>query len=113
MRRRGSSPWSFVNKDDYMSDSGEEYVPPDAVVESPPPQAAPPQVVVVPVVQQVASRESPSRLADTASLHHLVFDDVVDVGGFAAVTHLAARRWRRAGQKGRRRRPLLRDGQHR
>ncbi|KAL3217119.1 hypothetical protein MRX96_032553 [Rhipicephalus microplus] len=27
MRRRGSSPWSFVNKDDYMSDSGEEYVP--------------------------------------------------------------------------------------
>ncbi|KAL3203128.1 hypothetical protein MRX96_042139 [Rhipicephalus microplus] len=27
MRRRGSSPWSFVNKDDYMPDSGEEYVP--------------------------------------------------------------------------------------
>ncbi|KAL3217142.1 hypothetical protein MRX96_032576 [Rhipicephalus microplus] len=27
MHRRGSSPWSFVNKDDYMSDSGEEYVP--------------------------------------------------------------------------------------
>ncbi|XP_075723909.1 ipis-1-like [Rhipicephalus microplus] len=27
MRRRGSSPWSFVNKDDYMSDSGEEHVP--------------------------------------------------------------------------------------
>ncbi|KAL3203137.1 hypothetical protein MRX96_042148 [Rhipicephalus microplus] len=27
MHHRGSSPWSFVNKDDYMSDSGEEYVP--------------------------------------------------------------------------------------
>ncbi|KAL3217134.1 hypothetical protein MRX96_032568 [Rhipicephalus microplus] len=37
MRRRGSSPWSFVNKDDYMSDSDEDRSrrgshPPDSLI---------------------------------------------------------------------------------
>ncbi|KAL3203105.1 hypothetical protein MRX96_042116 [Rhipicephalus microplus] len=101
MRRRGSSPWSFVNKDDYMSDSGEEHVPAARSSRHLRRRPLPRRSSSSPLVQQVASRKSPARLADTASLQHLVLDDVFNVGCFATVAHVTATRRHLAAQKGR------------